>query len=130
MIERLDILRQAQALAEHAGARQSAIARNIANADTPGYRAVDVMPFEELYGRTGEAMRASREGHIDAAGAPAGPMRLIERQADAALSPNGNAVSLETEMMNAAAARQSHDLALAVYQTSLGILRTSLGRGR
>ena len=44
--------------------------------------------------------------------------------------PVGNTVSLETEMMKAVEVRHDHEMALSVYQTSLGILRTSLGRGR
>jgi flagellar basal-body rod protein FlgB len=44
------------------------------------------------------------------------------------MSPNGNSVSLETEMVKAADTQREHDLALAVYGKSLDILRASLGR--
>ncbi len=121
----------AQGLATHASARQSAVARNIANADTPGYRARDVASFAESYDDTralqryaGHESRASGCGTVDC-------QRLSEvsrRQRQA--SPNGNTVSLETEMMKATEVRHQHDLALSVYSTSLNILRTSLGRGR
>ncbi|MFD1807778.1 hypothetical protein ACFSHQ_05285 [Gemmobacter lanyuensis] len=49
MFEKLQIVRMAQALAGHAGARQGEIARNIANADTPGYRARDMPDFAAAY---------------------------------------------------------------------------------
>ena len=45
-------------------------------------------------------------------------------------SPNGNNVSVEVEMARGTDAKSSHDLALAVYKSSLDILRASLGRGR
>ena len=47
MFQSLDILRMAQAYATHAATRQQAIAQNVANADTPGYRARDAIPFSD-----------------------------------------------------------------------------------
>ena len=46
MFENLQIFRMAHAMAAHAGARQTVVARNMANADTPGYTAQDIAPFE------------------------------------------------------------------------------------
>ena len=43
-------------------------------------------------------------------------------------TPNGNSVSLEDQMMRAAAVRQEHGLALGVYAKSLEILRTAITR--
>ena len=52
--------KQAQWLA----VRQSAIAGNIANANTPGYRAVDVEPFEKVLDQTGVSLTATQAGHL------------------------------------------------------------------
>ena len=132
MFEKLDVLRQAQAMAAHAGARQSAIARNVANADTPVYAATDLAPFAEVWraaGR-GEDLRATRPGHLGAgAGLPAF-REVPARPVPGATSPNGNGVSVEAEMMKAAEVRHQHELALSIYQNALGILRTSIGRPR
>jgi flagellar basal-body rod protein FlgB len=49
---------------------------------------------------------------------------------DAEPSPNGNTVSLETELVRSASAKRQHDVSLAIYRSSLDILRASLGRGR
>ena len=132
MFDKLEILRQAQAMASHAGARQSSIARNIANADTPGYRPTDIVPFAQAYRDATGAMelRQTRPGHV---GPEAGASALTEtlaRPIAGATSPNGNGVSIEAEMMKAADVRHQHDLALSIYQNTLGILRTSLGRPR
>lgn len=128
MFEKLEILKMAGAMAGHAAARQAHIARNIAHADTPGYRATDLPPFAEVHRSTGGmALKATRAGHIGgdrAAPAPA----TIARQGE--VSPNGNDVSLEGEMMQAATVRQSHKMALSIYASARDILRTSLGRGR
>lgn len=129
MYGKLEIFQMAQGLATHASARQSAIATNVANADTPGYRARDIAPFEQSYrGDDGPgAMRATRGGHL-ANGDNKTDFVTIDRPGPS--SPNGNTVSIETEMMKATEVRHDHEMALSVYQTSLGILRTSMGRGR
>lgn len=132
MFERLDVLRQAQAMAAHAAARQSAIARNIANADTPGYRPVDLPTFAEAWraAGTGFALRSTRPGHVGTAEAGGAATEARPRPVPGAASPNGNGVSVEAEMMKAAEVRHQHDLALSIYQNALGVLRTSLGRPR
>ncbi len=130
MYDRLEIFRMAYGLAAHASSRQSAIASNVANADTPGYRAQDVRPFSETYRAPNNdaGIRHTRAGHRLASDSATMKMELFDRPGPS--SPNGNTVSLETEMMKATEVRHAHDKALSVYQTSLNILRTSLGRGR
>lgn len=135
MFDKIEIMQMAQAMASHAAVRQNAVSQNIANADTPDYRARDVASFAETYesGAGQSVMRASRPGHYGAAsdGGPAPrEIALHERDATGTQSPNGNTVSLELEMVNAVEVKRQHDLALTIYQTSMGILRTSLGRGR
>jgi len=130
MFDKLEIFRMAQGLAVHAGTRQAVIARNVANADTPGYRAQDVADFNETYRKAGDEMplRATRAGHLSAG--ETGFRAAQIREDDAPGEPNGNTVSLEEEMLKASETKSRHDLAIAVYRSSLGILRTSLGRAR
>jgi flagellar basal-body rod protein FlgB len=126
MFEKLEIVRMAQAMATHAGARQGAIATNIANADTPGYKAQDMPDFAESFAKGADtALRMTRAGHI---GAQGGNPQLIARTTGGAAAPNGNTVSLESEMVKAVEVRQQHDMALAIYRSTSSILRTSLGR--
>ncbi|EEW26594.1 FlgB family protein [Rhodobacter ferrooxidans] len=125
MFEKLDVVRMAQAMAAHAGARQEVIARNVANADTPGFKAQDLPDFAETYQAGEGAMRATRPGHITAPDLASLP---VPRTANGSASPNGNTVSLESEMVKAVEVRQQHDMALAIYRNSSDILRTSLGR--
>ncbi|NUB44617.1 FlgB family protein [Fertoebacter nigrum] len=124
MFQSVEISRMAQAMARHAGARQAVIASNIAQADTPGYKARDLPAFAASYA-AGDGLRATRAGHAPAQAAFA--TRPIAGGSGAA--PNGNSVSLETEMVKAVEARQQHDMALAIYRSVSTILRTSLGRG-
>lgn len=128
MFEKPEVLRIASSLASHAASRQATIARNVANADTPGYRAEDIADFAEVYRHDGNgALRATRNGHHLTSNQR--PESFLSQSANsAALSPNGNSVSLETEMVKAVAVKREHDLALAIYGKSLSILRASLGR--
>lgn len=129
MFESLDILRMAHGLAAHTGARQAVIAQNVANADTPGFRAKDLAGFAETYRDAGGLdLRQTRSGHLASGTSDTASLRAMDAGGQA--SPNGNTVSLETEMLRGVEAKRGHDLALAVYRTSLDVLRTSLGRGR
>jgi flagellar basal-body rod protein FlgB len=128
MFEPLDLTRMARALAAHAGARMALVAENVANADTPGYRARDLADFARIYDRAG-SLRATRPGHLGAPAGSAAAEALALRHA-LAEAPNGNAVSLELEMVRAAEVRQQHDMALAIQRAAAGILRSALGRGQ
>ena len=127
MFQNLEIMRLAQGMAGHAAARQGVIARNIANADTPEYRARDIASFAETFrGETDGAMRATRAGHIGGAGEMSRALTPVDAGGPSA--PNGNTVSLEGEMVKSVEVKKEHDLALAVYRSSLDVLRTSIGR--
>lgn len=125
MYQSIDLFGTASRLASHAGARSAAIAGNIANADTPGYRAQAVEAFRETV--DGLAPRRSRPGHLGAPTGAATPVGLRTSDRSGEAAPNGNTVSLETEMLETAAAKSDHNRALAVYRHAMGVIRTSLG---
>ena len=131
MFDKIEILQMAHAMASHAAVRQNAVAQNIANADTPDYRAKDVASFAETYesAAAGTAMRASRPGHFGG-NTETSQVRVIDRAVTGNESPNGNTVSLELEMLNAVEVKRQHDRALTIYRHSLDMMRTALGRGR
>ncbi|NPD16957.1 FlgB family protein [Xinfangfangia sp. D13-10-4-6] len=124
MFAKLELTRMSQNLAAYSGARMDVIARNVANADTPGYRARDLESFSESYG-SDSTMRATRAKHLGAAPGAALPEMRMSGGAEA---PNGNDVSIEMEMVKSASARQDHEMALAIYRATSGVIRASLGR--
>lgn len=128
MFEKLNILSIANGLSTHASARHSAVAQNVANADTPNYKAKDIAPFSDVFSAKGTSqdMKATRRGHFSNSETTT---RLVATKSpDDQTSPNGNNVSLENEMVKAAEVKHQFDLALSVYSKSLDILRTSIGR--
>ena len=102
------------------------LSENISNADTPGYGAREMPDFKTSYlpADTSGAQRATRTRHLhgstDGAGLPA--VQDVREQS----SPNGNQISLETEILKSVDAKRQHDRALAIYKTSIGVLRSTL----
>lgn len=82
---------------EWLSARQSAVASNIANANTPQYRTMDVPPFEHLLDER-STLAASHPGHISGAGIQ--PMRTAAIEtANGERLHSGNDVDIEKEFM-------------------------------
>lgn len=129
MFQNLTVFETAHAMATHAGQRQAIIAQNVANADTPGFVARDLPSFQEIYSPAQSEhafQRATRAGHLHGrAGADIEGLVTEDRSFAA---PDGNSVSLETEMLRATDAKRQHDRSLAIYKSALTILRSSLGR--
>ncbi len=106
--------------------RQSVLAQNVANADTPGYRPRDLTPFQrELAGQTRLALARTQPGH--GAGSPAAAGARTDRLA-AEVAPDGNAVSLDREALRIAETDTAHQLATSVHRSFMGMFRTALGR--
>lgn len=80
--------------------RQSVIAANIANADTPGYAAKDIAPFSSFVDGAALSQAATQPGHLQAQGVTAGAYD-IRPGASWDEAHSGNTVSLERELMQA-----------------------------
>lgn len=127
MYQSLEIFQTASAMARHAGSRQAVVARNIANADTPGFQAQTIAPFQDIYQADSTAMmRTTRPGHLAGGGHMFANPTVTAPTGSA--SPNGNTVSLEDELLNAVAISREHNRALSVYRHAMTVLRSSLGR--
>jgi len=131
MFKNLDIFRMSYAMATHAGQKQAVAAQNIANSDTPGYKARDITNFSQTYESNmsltdAAGLRATRERHLNGVATGEAAETFVDRTAVA--SPNGNTVSLEAELLRSLDAKRSHDRALAIYKSSITILRATLSR--
>lgn len=125
-MENLGLMKMVHEAARHAAARQSHIARNIANADTPDYRANDITSFADSLQNESTALRTTRVTHLTPTGPDASLYESVERMTEAA--PNGNNVSLEHEMMESIVAQTQHSTAISIYSSARDILKASLGR--
>ncbi|OUS33723.1 flagellar basal body rod protein FlgB [Rhodobacterales bacterium 56_14_T64] len=129
MFTELNVFKLANAMATHAGARQALVSQNVANADTPGYHAKDIKPFAEVFDDNAQQgdMRASRRNHLN--GSSDQGLSWTVSTSDAGTDPNNNSVSVETEILKGVEVKRQHDKALAIYKSSMNVIRASLGRG-
>jgi flagellar basal-body rod protein FlgB len=106
--------------------RQSVLAQNIANANTPGYQARDLKPFAAVLNTAIQPAQLSTGATLlpNASGLPAAP---VDRTVDER-SPDGNAVSIDEQAVKVADTDTSHQLALDLYKKYVGLFRLALGR--
>lgn len=113
-------------------ARQGLLAENVANAETPGYRGSDLKAFAfEEHIRNLSASRiaaaVTNPAHITIAGTDTDDFG--GRQVNSfEITPDGNGVTLEDEMMKVTANQIDYQTVTSLYTKSLQIIRTALGR--
>jgi flagellar basal-body rod protein FlgB len=104
--------------------RQATIASNVANANTPGYRAQDVQPFSAVLSHLQLTMAATAPGHIQPAASAAGKINV--RTSDSwDVVHSGNSVNLEQEMMKAGEVHRAHALNVNVVRSFHQMLMNS-----
>jgi flagellar basal-body rod protein FlgB len=112
--------------------RQRVLAENVANADTPNYRARDLVPpkFETPAAGplTTVSLARTDSGHLAGSG-QTGPGFRSERSSSYEVRPSGNSVNLEQEMMKVAANQMDYQSVAALYTRSLSLIKTALGKG-
>ena len=125
MFENLDIFKMSAAMAQHAGQRQAVIAQNVANADTPDFVARDIAPFADGFRNPDSThqQRATRARHLHGMVSGQTDAAMMETPGDGA--PNGNQVSLETELLKSVESKRQHDRAVAIYKSALQVLRAT-----
>lgn len=127
MFENLAVFQTAGRMAAHAGRRQAILAQNVANADTPDYKARDLVDFASTVRKTSFSadMVATRGQHLQGRISRSHVVApVIERKAEA--DPNGNTVALDQELMFAVEARRMHDRSMAIYRSALNLLRAGI----
>jgi flagellar basal-body rod protein FlgB len=111
--------------------RQDVLAQNVANADTPGYKARDLKDpsFAELVRGSAGTIRpvATQAAHF---GAPAGAGRWAAID-DTSSTPtmNGNTVDMENELIKVSKTGIDYQFAINLYRKQIGMIKTALGRG-
>lgn len=112
--------------------RQDVLSQNVANADTPGYVARDLkaQDFSDLLRgttRNGSALLSTDPRHI---GMKAGGSARFEAMnaPDGIATPDGNAVSLEQEMIKVSETQAQFQAATNLYAKAMTMMKTAIGR--
>jgi flagellar basal-body rod protein FlgB len=99
--------------------RQRVIARNLANVDTPGYRAQDVRFSDDL-------ARALRRGEAVPPGAPG--IETVDREGPA--KPDGNSVDLDRELSELSSNALAYQTLVTLVAMKTNLVRSAIaGRG-
>ncbi len=96
--------------------RQSVVAQNVANSNTPGYKAMDVEPFEAILNETGMAMKRTQANHLTPQNG-AGTDAATAEKGDWAVLHSGNSVILEEQMLKAGEISGSYARNTSVMKT-------------
>ena len=116
--------------------RQGVLAENVANANTPNYVARDLKPmsFDELVSSPAPMVSSrstqTHEGHIALKPITVQTRYKVESTPDTEVSPSGNSVVLEDQMLKISANQADFQAASTLYSKGVGMLRIALGGGK
>jgi flagellar basal-body rod protein FlgB len=111
--------------------RQGLLARNVANADTPGYAPMDLKPFsleqalKNVHGTSGIRAAVTNAAHLQTDAKPDSDW-ANQGSPDSEVRLDGNHVVLEEQMMKVNQAQGDFTTAVGLYQKSLQMLQTAI----
>lgn len=98
--------------------RQALITENVANVNTPGFQARDIMAFDKVLQKQSVGLVATQPGHIAVDGASlslAARARRVDDNGEAVLS--GNSVNLEQELSRGGDVARAYTMASTLTKT-------------
>lgn len=112
--------------------RQGLLAENVANAETPGYRGRDLAQFDfasnnSAFSSATVTTSATQPLHFSVSSNQSSAFGA-QRMANFEITPEGNGVTLEDEMMKVTTNMMDYQAAVGLYGKSIKILKTALGR--
>ncbi len=128
----LTLLSQIEKKVDWLAARSQILSKNVANADTPGYRTQDLKPFSltrTLQGAPALALASTSSGHITDSPRVSQVPVLDDNLPITETSPDGNQVSIEDQMTKVADTGMEYQTMTNLYRKQLSMLKTAIGRG-
>jgi flagellar basal-body rod protein FlgB len=109
--------------------RQHILAQNVANADTPNYRPLDLAPptFDDHLTRSAVGLARTEPGHI-AGDADDGSRFAAASNLRYEVRPGGNAVTHEDEMMKVASNQMDFEAVAQLYTHSLALIKIAVDK--
>ena len=116
-------------------ARQAVLAQNVANADTPGYRARDIAEpdFKRMLsgkstdGGAARLKMATTSGSHITQGAGGISAKVMDRPKTDELNPNDNNVSVEEEMAKIGQNQMEYQKVLNMYGKTVSMFKIAIG---
>jgi len=114
---------------EWLGQRHRVIAHNVANADTPNFHSRDLKPldFKATLARVDSVKLASVQGnHLTGTGAQRNTERELSTNMLYEVTPDGNGVDLEQQMIKMQQSRADYTMMANLYQKHIGMMKTAI----
>jgi flagellar basal-body rod protein FlgB len=124
-VEPIHLLDLASQQARWLSIRQATVAANVSNANTPGYKAMDVKPFADVLEQTQLQLVATNPGHLAAEATPIGS-QVVKPSDPWEVTESGNSVSVEEEMMRAGDINRGFSLNTSIVKAFHGMLLASV----
>lgn len=96
--------------------RQSTIATNVANANTPGFRARDVEPFDKVLDGTPVRLATTSPSHLQLSAVET-DTRATAKKDSWEVVHSGNSVSLEQEMIKGSDVNRDYSMNAAIMRS-------------
>ncbi|WMT85709.1 flagellar basal body rod protein FlgB [Pelagibacterium sp. 26DY04] len=110
--------------------RQTLLAENVANAETPGYRGRDLTAFstdDAVRGTASVTTLATNARHYAVGTDPSRAMGARTMNSFE-IMPEGNGVTLEEEMMKVTTNQMDYQAATTLYSRSMRVIKIALGK--
>lgn len=118
--------------------RQEVLSENVANADTPGYKPRDLVPFSfksavRESSTQGVHLARTDTAHIAGEGTSSRRVndwsqRSLKDRKNYETSPSGNSVVLEEQMTKVAETSMDYQMVTNLYKKHVGMIKAALGR--
>ena len=115
----------------HLSERQRVLAQNIANADTPGYKARELEEphFGSLVGGAIKRPSVKLTSGMAALGTrPSGSSLILDHDVSET-KPDGNNVTLEDQLLKMGEVQADFVTLTSLYRKQMGLLKTAVGKG-
>lgn len=107
--------------------RQSVLAANIANANTPGFQARDVQSFENVLAGSG-AVEPARTQPAHMKGTVPSGLASLTADPPKARALDGNTVALDQQLTKVADTETTQSLVTTIWKKYMGMFSMALGR--
>ncbi len=129
-LQKQSLFQIAQEKMGYLGQRTKVLSQNIANADTPNYRARDLKPvnFQDELKRTNKSvpMAATQANHLPPVSKPENFRSMNSRSYESSLSKNG--VVLEEQMMKLGETQGDYEATTTLYRKYIDMMKLAVGR--
>jgi flagellar basal-body rod protein FlgB len=131
MFENLTLFKMAQRSLDYQAKRQSVLADNVANANTPHFKSKDLseLSFKDLLKPDSSSLQVTQThpNHMSLDSQSLKVSTLIEKRPDET-KPDGNEVSLEEQMAKIGDVQGKYTLAINLFMKHVSMLKTAIGK--